>query len=142
MSYSATFTKTIHAPIQSVWDAWTKPELLKQFFFGTDMETDWRVGGPIYFRGSWDGKSYEDKGTVLSWNPMKDFSYDYWSSMSGTPDVPENYMTISFHFEEVSDGTQMTLVQSNVASQKQADDSTGNWSMVTDLLEKFLTVGS
>ena len=54
--------------------------------------------------------------------------------MSGTPDVPENYMTISFHFEEVSDGTQMTLVQSNVASQKQADDSTGNWSMVTDLL--------
>jgi uncharacterized protein YndB with AHSA1/START domain len=43
---------TIAAPVEKVWDALTRPELIKQYFFGTETETDWTPGNPIYFRGS------------------------------------------------------------------------------------------
>ena len=50
----------INAPVEQVWKALTDPELIKQYFFGTQTETSWKVGTPIYFRGEWDGKPYED----------------------------------------------------------------------------------
>jgi uncharacterized protein YndB with AHSA1/START domain len=80
----------IKAPIKKVWDALTKPELVKQYFFGTDIDTDWKRGSPIFFRGSWDGKAYEDKGRILEVTPERHVAYSYWSSFSGTPDAPEN----------------------------------------------------
>jgi uncharacterized protein YndB with AHSA1/START domain len=52
---------TINAPRQTVWDAITKPELIKKYFFGTNTVTTWKVGTPIFFRGEWEGKPYEDK---------------------------------------------------------------------------------
>ena len=32
---------TIGAPIDEVWKAITTPELIKQWFFGVDTESDW-----------------------------------------------------------------------------------------------------
>ena len=136
--YSAHFSKIINAPIQKVWDAWTTPEQLKEFFFGTEMDTSFEVGTPIYFRGAWDGKSYEDKGIILSYEPMKELSYSYWSSMSGMPDLPENQMTIVMKFEEVPEGTKLTVEQ-DAKTQEAADHSAENWKMVVGQLETFLT---
>ncbi|MDB4983835.1 MAG: hypothetical protein JWM20_14 [Patescibacteria group bacterium] len=135
--YTSSFSTTINAPLEKVWEAWTKPEQLKEFFFGTEMETTWQVGDPIYFRGAWEGKTYEDKGKILSYMPMKELSYTYWSSMSGTPDLPENQMTIKMSFEEVLEGTKLTVEQ-DAKTQEAADHSTENWKMVVGELEKFL----
>ena len=60
----------IRAPIEDVWDALTTPELIKRWFFGVDTEADWQVGGPIVHRGEWQGKPYEDKGTVRLTGPF------------------------------------------------------------------------
>ena len=43
----------INAPASKVWDALTKPELIKQYLFGTEVKTDWQVGGPITYKGEW-----------------------------------------------------------------------------------------
>jgi uncharacterized protein YndB with AHSA1/START domain len=40
-------TVEIKAGLSQVWDALTKPEIIKQYFFGTNTTTDWIVGGPI-----------------------------------------------------------------------------------------------
>ena len=55
---------TVKAPPSAVWKALTTVSTLKQFFFGSDISTDYRVGSPIYFRGNWKGKPYEDKGRI------------------------------------------------------------------------------
>ena len=39
--------------------------------FGTEVHTDWSIGGPIRWRGEWEGKAYEDKGQVLEFEPGK-----------------------------------------------------------------------
>jgi uncharacterized protein YndB with AHSA1/START domain len=33
-----------------VWRALTEPELVKEYFFGTTLVTDWAVGSPIVYR--------------------------------------------------------------------------------------------
>ena len=74
MPYSSSASIVIEAPRTKIWDALTRPELIKQYFFGTNLVTDWTVGSPLFFRGEWSGTSYEDKGTVLSFDPMTGLS--------------------------------------------------------------------
>ena len=80
---SAKVSTVINVPISNVWEALTKPEIIKEYFFGTQTITDWNVGSPIIFKGEWEGKTYQDKGTILRFEPNKMLQYNYWSSMSG-----------------------------------------------------------
>lgn len=131
---------TINAPASKVWDALTKPEIIKQYFFGTDTTTDWKVGSPITFKGVWEGKSYFDKGTVLAFEPKKLVRYNYWNSMSGIEDKPENYVIITYKLSEDDDKTHVTITQQNIPDEKTKEHSEQNWNKVLhdlkDLLEK------
>lgn len=126
---------TIDASPADVWQALTDPVLINEYFFGTNVQTDWRPGNPILFRGSWEGKSYEDKGVILKAESEKLLSYTYWSSMSGVPDVPENYKTVTFELAQQGTQTLLKLNQSNSDEKSQAH-STENWQMVLDGLKK------
>lgn len=69
--FVATARTTIHAPALKVWEAITKPELIKQYLFDTDVINDWQVGRPITYKGEWQGKPFEDKGKILQMEPGK-----------------------------------------------------------------------
>jgi uncharacterized protein YndB with AHSA1/START domain len=116
----------------------TKPELIKQYFFGTEAISDWREGSPIIFKGEWEGKSYEDKGTILIAEPHKLFRYDYWSSMSGIEDKPENYVIITHELFEEGGVTTLTITQENIPDEKMKDHSEQNWRKVMNDLKELL----
>jgi uncharacterized protein YndB with AHSA1/START domain len=128
----------INAKTSTVWDALTKPELIKQYFFGTNAVSDWKVGSPLYFRGTWEGKSYEDKGTILKSEPGKFFKYSYWSSMSGIEDKPENYVDVTYLLTAKGDKTELTIIQENIPSDEMRKHSKTNWKMVMDGLKKLV----
>ena len=138
MSYTASVSISVRAPVDKVWDALTKPELVKKYFFGTNLDTDWRVGAPVFFRGEWQGKSYEDRGTVLSFEPMKSLSYNYCSAFSGLPDEPSRRQIIRFDLAVADGAVSLTVVQSNVDSQQRADHSAENWKGVLEALKKLV----
>jgi uncharacterized protein YndB with AHSA1/START domain len=130
----------IKASISQVWDALTKPDLIKQYLFGTEVTTDWKVGSSIVYKGVWEGKAYEDKGKVLQVEPGKLLVSTFWSSLSGTPDVPENYQTVRYELSPDGNGTSLTLTQDNNKSQEEADHSEKNWKMVLEGMKKLLEV--
>lgn len=136
----ATKSITIKATKAQVWDAITNPEMIKQYFFGTETESDFKKGSPIYYRGVWEGKPYEDKGTILEIEKEKVFKHDYWSSFTGTEDKPENYATIFYTLSGNDGNITLSVTQTNVPSQEMKERSEGNWGMVfegmKDLLEK------
>lgn len=138
MSYSASASLVINASPERVWEALTLPEQVKEYFFGTDLVTDWQIGQPIYFRGEWQGKKYEDKGTVLEFEKPLSLSYNYWSSMSGIADQSDLYQILRYTLEPEADATRVTITQSNVATQDSADHSAQNWQGVLEALKKFL----
>ena len=137
-TFTAKATTTINATALKVWDALTKPELIKQYLFGTEVTTDWQVGSPISYQGIWEGKAYEDKGKVLQVEPGKLLISTYWSSLAGLPDVPENYKTVRYELLAEGGGTRLTIIQDNNATQEEASHSEQNWKMVLDGMKKLL----
>ncbi|GAC1648239.1 MAG: SRPBCC domain-containing protein [Gemmatimonadaceae bacterium] len=134
----ATVSVPINAPAKKVWEALTKPNLIKQYFFGTNVETDWKPGSPIRFHGAWQGKAYEDKGTILEAVPGKRIAYTYWSSLSGTVDLPENYKTVSFDLSNEAGNTVLTLTQDNNDTEEAKKHSEANWQTVIQGLKKLV----
>lgn len=57
---------------------------------GIELITNWKVGSPITIKGFHHIK-FENKKTVLQFEPDKVLQYDYLSSLSRLPDKPENY---------------------------------------------------
>ena len=128
----------IHASISSVWDALTKPEIIKQYFFGTNTSTDWKAGSPIKFTGEWEGKTYEDKGTILEVEKNKLIKYNYWSSMSGIEDQPENYVIITYQLAGEDGNVHLTVLQENIPDEKMKAHSEENWNTVLQGLKKVV----
>jgi len=114
----------------------TNPEKVKQYMHGTEMSTDWKEGSPIFWRGEWKGRPYEDKGTVLAVEPQKLLKYTHWSPMGGSEDKPENYHTVTCELAGKDGETTLTLRQDNNATQEEADKMADqNWGPVMDGLK-------
>jgi len=136
--YIANVSIKINAPVSKVWNALTKPELIKQYMFGTEVTTDWRVGSPITYKGIWEGKAYEDKGKIVAVEQEKHLVSTYWSPLSGLPDVPESYQTVSYELATDGNGTSLTLTQDNNNTQEDARHAEQNWKMVLDGIKKLV----
>jgi uncharacterized protein YndB with AHSA1/START domain len=137
----ATAEVDVAASPQVVWAALTDPEQVKQYMFGTELETDWQPGSPIRWKGEWEGKPYEDKGSVVRVDPERELVVTHFSPMTGQEDVPENYHTVSYELTGGDDGTHITLSQDNNGSEDEAKHSQENWSMMLEGLKKFLENG-
>ncbi len=57
---------SIAATRDKVWEALITPNAIKEYMFGTDVETDWKKGSKIIWKGEFKGKKYEDKGEILN----------------------------------------------------------------------------
>src|SRR5262245_33380189 len=131
-------TTLIDVPVSKVWDALTNPDLIKQYLFGTEVTTDWQVGSPITYKGTWEGRPFEDKGKVLQIEPGRLLVSTFWSAFSGLPDSPENYQTVRYELTTEDGGTRLTVIQDNNATQEAADQSEQNWKMMLDSMKNLL----
>jgi uncharacterized protein YndB with AHSA1/START domain len=120
----------IDAPPSEVWDALTEPGQIKKYMFGADVHTDWKPGSPLSFTGTYQGRSYADKGRVLECVPERKLVHTYWSSMAGEPDRPENYKTVSYGLREERDRTLLTLTQDHDATEEAREHAEQNWRQV------------
>jgi len=136
--FTAEAKTTIHAPASKVWDAITKPELIKQYLFDTDVISDWKVGSPIIYKGEWQGKPFEDKGKILVIEPYKRLRSTHWSPLSGVPDSPENYHTVTYELSEKDGSTEVTITQDHNANEEEKAHSEQNWNTVLDGMKRLL----
>jgi uncharacterized protein YndB with AHSA1/START domain len=129
---------TIKARSAQVWDALVNPEALRQYMFGANVVSDWREGSPIIWKGEWQGKPYEDKGVVLQSKPGRTIQYSHFSPLSGLPDEPENYHTVTIELSGEGNQTGVSLAQDNNLTEQERDHSEKNWEMMLTALKKFL----
>ena len=136
--YVAKASTTINAPASKVWEAITKPELIKKYLFDTDVISDWKVGSPIVYRGEWQGKPFEDKGKILEIEREKRLVSTHWSPLSGVADIPENYHTVTYELSPMDGKTEVTILQDNNASEEEKTHSESNWKTVLEGMKKLL----
>jgi uncharacterized protein YndB with AHSA1/START domain len=116
----------------------TDPELIAQYMMGSHVETDWRPGSKISWKGEFNGKAYEDKGEVLEVVPERLLRMTHFSALSGAADRPENYHTVSYALDDADGSTRVTLTQDNNASEEDAAHSGEMWSQMLAGLKKVV----
>lgn len=132
---------TVSSSREKVWEALTDPALIRQYFLGTKVTTTWRVGDAITYSGEYNGKPYQDKGSILAFDPPELLKTTHYSPASGLPDVPENHHTVVYRLAEEADGTTVTIRQGNNSSEKEVEQSTATWRLVLQNLKEFLDSG-
>ncbi|MEU0093970.1 SRPBCC domain-containing protein [Kribbella sp. NPDC006257] len=128
--YVATAETEISASPAQVWEVLTDPEQIKKFMFGADVKTDWQPGSSIVWQGVYEGKEYEDKGEIIEVDPGRLLKVTHYSPLTGQPDVPENYHTLTYELEDRGTSTHLSLSQDNNASEEEAEHSRGMWEML------------
>ena len=134
----ATSSITIDAPIDEVWKAITTPELIKQWFFGVDTESDWSPGSPLIHRGEWQGKPYVDKGVILRIEPPTVLVHTHWSDVSGLPDAPENYQEVTWALSERDRLIELMITERNLPSEDAKAASEDGWKVALTSLKAVL----
>jgi uncharacterized protein YndB with AHSA1/START domain len=134
----ATAKIDIQAPAARVWDALVNPELVKVYLYGAQIESDWKVGSPITYKGEWKGKPYADKGVILAIEPGKLLKVTHYSPLSGLPDVLDNYHVVTYAVASAGGHSTLSITQENNRDQAEVDESIGTWTMVLGGIKTLL----
>lgn len=134
----ATAEVNISAPVYKVWEALIDPESIKKYMFGTTVESDFKVGSDIVWKGEWNGHPYEDRGKILKVIPGKTLQYSHISPGSGEEDVPENYRTVTIELSDVNDKTHVLLTQDKNATDEARNEAQKNWNNMLDSMRALL----
>jgi uncharacterized protein YndB with AHSA1/START domain len=131
-------TTSIGATRRKVWEALVTPDAIKQYMFGADVESDWIRGSEITWKGEMKGKKYEDKGVILKIEPEQVIQYSHFSPLSGKPDKPENYHTVTINLSGNGNETEVSLSQDNNSDEEARKESAKNWGVMLDGMKKFV----
>lgn len=131
----------IGAPTAAVWDALVNPDVIRQYMFGAEVVSSWEKGSPIEWRGVWQGKPYQDRGRILQFEPERIISYSHYSPLSGLPDTPSNYHSVTIELSSRGKSTLVALSQDNNSSLEARKHSERNWRAMLLGLKKLLEAG-
>ena len=94
-------TIAVSAPATKVWDALVNPEQTKKYMFGCETVSDWKVGSLLLWSAKNEGKEIVYvKGHITALKPEKYLAYTVFDPHGTIPDIPENYLTVTYSLLE------------------------------------------
>ncbi len=78
------------------------------------------------------------KGVILQFKPGRTLQYSHFSPLSGVPDIPENYHTVTVELSGNGNQTHVSLSQDKNASEEERAESEKNWGMMLAGLKKLV----
>ena len=132
----------INAEPFKVWNALTNPEIIKEYLFGTETITDWKVGSEIMFRGVYgDNKefNYQDGGVIVENILHQVLSYTYWSGFSGLENKPENHSLVTYSLTNSGNKkTIFTWTQKGFASEQNYQHSLSGMTAFLEQIKEII----
>ena len=132
-------TRTINAPIQSVYNAWLDPNMLAQFMLPGDgmhvpkSETDAREGGRFTIVMAAGEQEIPHGGEYLKLNPYTQIVFT-WESPYSVDDS-----TVTLNLAESEAGTDIELIHVKFPNEETRDSHQGGWINILASLEKALS---
>jgi uncharacterized protein YndB with AHSA1/START domain len=127
----------IKASVHRVWDVLTKPELVKQWQYGSDLKTDWKIGSEIRFRTEWEGKVFEQWGKVLEIRPCTLLRYNLFSPRPGLEERPENFFVMIYNLTFENSQVKLEIIQEDNRSGAVQEEPQGEENPILNLLKSL-----
>lgn len=122
--------RTMSAPLERVWKAWTDPNLIVKWFgceecVGCDVSQDFTVGGAFQVLMHLDnGATMRVHGVFKEIVPMERLCYT-WNS--DAPEFPADDTLVTVEFRAVGDKTELSINHTNFALEKSAQGHSIGW---------------
>jgi uncharacterized protein YndB with AHSA1/START domain len=108
---------TINAGAKKMWDALTNPEHTRKYMFGCEAISDWNIGSPLLWKGMYEGREMVFvKGNIVELKPGKLLAYTTFDPNLSIEDIPENYLTVTYHLSFDNGKTTLTVTQGDYAT--------------------------
>jgi uncharacterized protein YndB with AHSA1/START domain len=132
-------TILINATKQKVWDALTKPELVKKWQYGSDVITDWKVGSEIRFSVVWENKVFDQWGKILEVIQNELIKYSLFFPRPDLEDKEENYFIMSYIISESENKIRLEILKEDnrpgAVEEKESDEENPVLTALKEIIE-------
>jgi uncharacterized protein YndB with AHSA1/START domain len=107
----------INATADKVWKALTDPAETPKYMFGCATVSDWKPGSQLLWQYHSEGKDIVAvKGIIETIDPNRFLAYTVFDPNSTMPDIPENYLTVTYALSEENGKTLLSVTQGDYAT--------------------------
>ncbi len=118
---------------EKLWEALTNPKFMKQYWFGSDFETDWKIGSTI--KETQQNGSPGFQGEILKFEPPKLLSYTFYTEA-------ETKTQVTFDLKPQDSVVKLTTTHEGYEQgSKDYQSISGGWAAVLSSLKTFLETG-
>jgi uncharacterized protein YndB with AHSA1/START domain len=105
-------TVTLNADASYVWEELVDPELTKEYMFGCEVVSDWKVKSKILWRRFSKGKEkVYIEGIIMKIDTEKLLQYAIINTNAGYVDTPANYIKVTYRLTRKFGKTELTVTQ-------------------------------
>ncbi len=135
----------IHSNASNVWEVLTQSQHTIKYMFGCKAITNWEIGSPLLWQGSYEGKDMVFvKGIVKEYISEKLLIYSTIDPNNASiADIPENYLDVHYIIDKTDSGITLTIKQGNYKTVAQGEQrynesiAGGGWQSI---LEQIKTI--
>jgi uncharacterized protein YndB with AHSA1/START domain len=135
-------TLEINAPVSKVWDTLTNHDLTRQYMFGCELISDFKVGSPIIWKGASDDKVYV-KGTIAAIEPGKLLQFTVFdpNAPDHYQDVPSNYTMVTYELSSENGRTALGVTQGDFTGvtdgEKRYNETIAGWDSILPKIKEL-----
>lgn len=134
-----------NASKKQVWNLLTNPEITKQYMFGCEVLSDWKIGSSIIWKGlTEDGTEViYVKGEIIEIEKGKKVTFTMFDPNKGLEDKAENYVNLTYELQKLENGTRLILTQGDFSKAENGksryEESSKGWEMIIPIMKKVIS---
>lgn len=135
------YTTYIKTMPEALWKALTSPEFTRQYWFGIDVECDWKIGSTLRFVKAGGAVM---QGQVLAFNPFSFLAYTFHDEMhEDSAHEPPTQVKFEIEPEAGTETVRLIVTHSDfVENSRHFEYISGGWPAVLSGLKSFLETGN
>jgi uncharacterized protein YndB with AHSA1/START domain len=129
---------------EKLWQAITSPDLTQQYFFNTQVQSDFQSGSPIsYLQKNTDGgDAIPVKGKILEVEPQKRLVHTFQHNFGDNQKSYTEESRVTYEIEPMGELVKLTVVHDQFRGDIDTYQSTsGGWPMILNSLKTLLESG-
>jgi uncharacterized protein YndB with AHSA1/START domain len=142
MDYVVKKHVTIEASPEEVWQALTDPKFTKNYYFGCEVHSSWKIGSSIRFTRKIFWYTFELKGEIRKIKPMKLLQYTLMKHKFFGKSDSTNYSLVTDELSLLEDGKTILSITDDVGdapgAEKRYRKSIQGWDNILHGLKQFL----
>ncbi len=136
-------TITLNVETAKVWEALTKPEMIKKYMSGTEVISDWKEGSPILWVGTSEGEErVMVKGSIEKMEVGKLIQFSTIDLDAEYTDIPSNYVKAIYELTPKLGKTLLSVTQGDYSrvedGRKRFVEADGGWNRTLNALKTYI----